>query len=93
VPGTTVDISHDAARSRVISGRVSCAVPGTTVDISHEGARSRKIAAAVVSKQGANLLARGDRKPARWNKDRQRKKKARDARQIVEKKAAAAAKR
>lgn len=45
------------------------------------------------SKQGANLLARGDRKSARWNKDRQRKKKARDARQIVEKKAAAAAKR
>jgi hypothetical protein len=43
--------------------------------------------------QGANLLARGDRKPARWNKDRQRKKKARDARQIAEKKAAAAAKR
>ncbi len=38
-------------------------------------------------------MARGDRKSTRWKKDRQRKKKTRDQRQISEGKAAAAAKR
>jgi hypothetical protein len=36
-------------------------------------------------------LGRGTRKPIRWNKDRQRKKKARDLRKIEAGKAAAAA--
>ena len=37
-----------------------------------------------------HALGRGTRKPIRWNKDRQRKKKARDQRKIDAGKAAAA---
>jgi hypothetical protein len=52
-------------------------------------ARYRKVVRSTPHKE--QVLGRGARKATRWNKDRQRKKKARDERKIVDGKAAKAA--